>query len=246
MMDAYTQLDMSTTYPIEDLRLRMASARIDRALIVETWGKDNFVSLERLLASPSPQFRVALCFRPEEECQGLDILQQEMVGALRVKTADIRHLGRLADSLESSGKWLLPHAESGIKALKDELLPLAKLHPRLGIYLPHFGWPRRDKQDDTDWQDSVSDLSRLPTIVVGISAICYFSRETYPHKDIELFATRLLDAFGPDSVVVGSDYPLLEKNMYAQYIKLAQQWVRRAAAPWSRPANRRRRLRVSV
>lgn len=229
MMDAYTHLDMNSPDPIEDLRLQMSSAKIDRALIVETWGKDNYVCLKHLIASPSPQFRVALCFRPEEG-SGLNILQQEMVAALRVRTSDIRHLGRLVDRLESSGKWLLTHAESGIKTLKDELLPLAKFHPELRIYLPHLGWPRKDKQDDEDWMDSIFELSRLPNIIVGISAIGHFSQESYPHKDIESFFFRLLDAFGAASVITGSDYPLVEKNSYAQYIRLAELWIDRANA----------------
>jgi hypothetical protein len=229
MMDAYTHLDMSSPDPIEDLWSQMNSAKIDRALIVETWGKDNYVCLKHLIASPSPQFRIALCFRPEEN-SGLNILQQEMVAALRVRTADIRHLGGLVDRLESSGKWLLTHAEAGIKMLKDELLPLAKFHPELRIYLPHLGWPRKDKRDDKDWLDAISELSRLPNIIVGISAISHFSLEPYPHKDIESFAARLLDAFGADSVATGSDYPLLEKNSYSQYIRLAQLWVNRENA----------------
>ncbi len=226
MMDAYTHLDISTRDPLEDLRLQMASAGVNRALIVETWGKDNSVCLERLVDSPSPQFRIVVCFRPEEGFPSSDILQQEIVAGIRIKTADIPHLGSLADSLESSGKWLLTHAEAGIYALTDALLPLAKLHPDLRIYLPHFGWPRHDKQDDKDWEDSISRLSRLPAIIVGISAIGHFSREAYPHNDIEPFAAQLLDVFGPDSVVIGSDYPLLEKNMYAEYMDLAKQWSR--------------------
>jgi predicted TIM-barrel fold metal-dependent hydrolase len=233
MMDAYTHLDMNTRDPVNDLRLRMDSARIDRALIVETWGRDNHSCLERLIALSPTQFRVAMCFRPEEKRPYLDILQEEMVVALRIKTADIQHLGSLADSLESSGKWLLTHAEAGIKKLKDELLPLAKAHPNLWIYLPHFGWPRHDKQDDKDWEDSVRELGRLPNTIMGISAIDHFSNEPYPHGDIEPFAARLLDAFGPDSVVIGSDYPLFEKDMYARYIDLAQQWVQRTSTRWT-------------
>jgi hypothetical protein len=225
MMDCYTHLDMRVPDPIEDLRLQMSSAKIDRALIVETWGKDNFACLEHLIASPSPQFRIALCFRPEEGGLGTDVLQQEMVAALRVKTADIRRLGSLACSLESSGKWLLTHAESGIKALKEELLPLLELHAGLRIYLPHFGWPRRDKHDDTDWPECVNELSRFPTMMVGISAIGHFSREAYPHQDMEPFAAELLDAFGADSLVPGSDYPLLETSNYAESMSLAQRLI---------------------
>lgn len=233
MIDAYTHLDMSTRDPIDDLRLRMDSAKIDRALIVETWGRDNHSCLERLIAQSPTQFRVAVCFRAEEKRPYLDILQETTVVALRIKTADIQHLGSLAGSLESSGKWLLTHAEAGIKELKNKLVPLAKLHPHLHIYLPHFGWPRNDKLDDKDWGDSVRELSRLPNVIMGISAIDHFSNEPYPHRDIEPFATRLLDAFGPDSVVIGSDYPLFEKDMYARYIDLAQQWVQRTSTRWT-------------
>jgi hypothetical protein len=225
MMDCYTHLDMRAPDPIEDLRLRMSSASIDRALMVETWGKDNYACLQRMFASPSPQFRIALCFRSGEGGLGTDVLQHEMVVALRVRTADIRHLGSVTDSLESSGKWLLTHAESGIKALKEELVPLLELHPALRVYLPHLGWPRRDKSDDTDWPECVNELSRFPAIVAGVSAIGHFSREAYPHHDMEPFAAKLLDAFGADSLVPGSDYPLLETSNYAEAMSLAQRFI---------------------
>lgn len=231
MMDAYTHLNMTTPDPIEDLRLQMANAGINRALIVETWTKDNYICLERLIVSRSPQFRVALCFRPEEgSYPPLDILQKAMVAALRIKTADLRRLGNLADRLEESGKWLLPHAENGIKRLTDELLPVVRRHPGLHIYLPHLGWPRSDKQDDEDWEASIDELSQLPFITVGISAIAHFSYELYPHKDVEPFAAWLLQAFGQQSVVAGTDYPLIKKSMYAEYLKLAYRWIRHTSA----------------
>jgi predicted TIM-barrel fold metal-dependent hydrolase len=225
MMDAYTHLDMTSVDPIEDLRVRMASAGVERALIVETWGKDNLACLERVVAERSREFRVGLCFRPDEERPGMDALKHEMVGALRVKTADIRRLGKMADALQSSGKWLLPHAESGIKALKDELLALAKEQPDLGIYLPHCGWPVPDGKVNADWQESIAALSELDNIIVGVSAVSYFSREAYPHSDIKPIAKGLIDTFGPESMVAGSDYPLFQKDMYGEYMGLAQEWI---------------------
>ena len=70
-------------------------------------------------------------------------------------------------------------------------------------------------------------------MVVGISALDHFSQEPFPHKDVEPFAARLIEIFGPESVVVASDYPLIEKNLYAEYMQLAQAWIRRADAQWS-------------
>jgi predicted TIM-barrel fold metal-dependent hydrolase len=71
----------------------------------------------------------------------------------------------------------------------------------------------------------MNELSRFPTMMVGISAIGHFSRERYPHHDMEKFAANLLDAFGTDSLVPGSDYPLLETADYAESMSLAQRFI---------------------
>lgn len=225
MIDAYCHLDMSAAQPIADLERRMDAAGVDRALMVETWGGDNRAYLQQLIASPSTRFRVAFCFRSDEAQSSYELLSIEMVRALRVKTADLQRLRSIASKLESTGKWLLPHAESGIRALTEELLQLADLYPRLPIYLPHMGWPRRDRQDDDDWRESISMLSKLPNLIVGISAIAHFSRNAFPHDDVEPFAAHLLGTFGADSLVTASDYPLFEKDRYAQYMQLASDWI---------------------
>ena len=225
MIDAYCHLDMRAPQPIADLERRMDAAGVDRALIVETWSGDNRACLQQSIASLSTRFRVAFCFRSGEAQSGSELLSLEMVRALRVKTADLQRLGSIAAKLESTGKWLLPHAESGIRALTEELLQLADLYPRLPIYLPHMGWPRRDRQDDDDWRESMSMLSKLPNLIVGISAIAHFSRDAFPHDDIAPFAAHLLETVGADSLVAASDYPLFETDRYAQYMQLAGDWI---------------------
>jgi hypothetical protein len=225
MIDGYTHLDNSAPQPIADLERRMDAAGIDHALVVETWGGDNCACIQELAASPSSRFRIAPCFRPGEDQSGSELLLPEMVRAVRVKTADLQRLGPIATMLESSGKWLLPHAESGIHALTEGLLSLAALHPRLAIYLPHMGWPRRDRLDDNDWRESISRLSKLPNLIVGISAIAHFAHQAFPHNDVAPFAAHLLTTFGAESLVAGSDYPLFEKERYAQYMQLAQDWI---------------------
>jgi predicted TIM-barrel fold metal-dependent hydrolase len=151
---------------------------------------------------------------------------------LRVRTADMRQVQEMATRLENSGKWLVPHAENGIGPLRRELLALAKRAPGLQIYLPHLGWPRQEKIDDQEWEAAVSELHEIPGMVVGISAIAHFSREPFPHPDVERFAARLMEIFGPASVIAASDYPLFEKNLYKQYMQLAQGWLRRPDAQW--------------
>lgn len=225
MMDSYAHLDMSTADPLVDLRSRMGFANVNRALVVETWGKDNTAILERLAGIPQSEFRIALCYRPAEGIPVPQTFEQDSVVALRVKTADLNCLNETAAYLEVTGKWLLPHAENGIGALAEKLLSLVARHPRLQIYLPHLGWPRHDGCDDPQWRDAIAELSRLPNIVAGISAIAHFSTLAFPHADIEPFAAYLIRNFGSRSIAIGSDYPLFEKEYYGRYLELARRWA---------------------
>jgi len=227
MMDAYTHLDMSAPSPMAALERWMDEAAIDRALVVETWSQDNRSCLDRIIASPSPRFRVALCFRATEERFSPAILEQEAVGGIRIQTADLQAFRPFAAALGCSKKWLIPHSEAGIGKLTSELVDLIGDYPELRILLPHMGWPRRNQQNDEDWHKSVSRLSALPNMVAGISAISHFSCIPFPHEDIKPFAIRLRELFGSESLFAGSDYPLFETGRYVDYMNLAIEWIGR-------------------
>src|ERR1700761_5281170 len=89
MMDAYTHLDMSVRHPMDALESCMKGAGIDRAFVIETWSGDNRSCLDRMIAAPLPQFRVALCFRPEDKRSGSSILAENAVAGVRIRTADL-------------------------------------------------------------------------------------------------------------------------------------------------------------
>jgi hypothetical protein len=118
MIDAFTHLDLTCVDPIADMQTRITRSGIEGALAVETWKGDNFPWLQRIMVEPSPRFRVVPCFRPEQRQPSQNILQNGAVMGLRVRTADMHQLQCLATWLVASGKWLLPHAEYGIGALK--------------------------------------------------------------------------------------------------------------------------------
>jgi Amidohydrolase len=225
MMDAYTHLDMSAPDPIADFQSRMAAAGVTRAIVLETWSGENLTCLERLIDSSKFQFRLALCFRPAKKLQFKSLLTHPCVIGLRVKSGDLRTLDEVANILESSGRWLIPHAEHGIGSLTNALVSLMLAHPRLPVYVPHLGWPRQNGVDDQDWQPSINQLSSFTGITIGVSAIPHFSLVPYPHIDVQPFVSKVTDAFCADSIVMGSDYPLFEKDFYARYMALARKWI---------------------
>lgn len=233
MTDAYTHLDLSAPDPLGDMATRMDSAGIDRALVVETWNGENQQWLERLVARPDPRFRVAFCFRPEAPGDAERLLNLSSVAGVRVKTGHLRNAAAFADQLEASGKLLIVHAEEGIARLIEELDRFLTKHPGVPVYVPHLCWPAVEGRRDPAWPGVLERLRRLPIVVGGISAISYFSRLPYPHDDVRAWAMEFLRAFPASCIVVGSDYPLLDKNAYAGYMALAANWVLGVYPDWS-------------
>lgn len=233
MMDAYTHLAMAAPNPVAEFRERMARTGIDYALAVETWKGDNYEVLEALLHSQPSDFRVVLCFREESRSRLCTLVAHPMLAGIRVRTAALPRLEELAGLLVSSGKWLVPHAESGIGALTNQLLRLGRAYRDLRIYLPHCGWPRRERVDDPDWDTCIAELAALPNIIAGISAIHYFSSEPFPHRDVQPFAAKLIKSFGANSIAAASDYPMFDPQRYSEYISLARQWIIEQCPVWS-------------
>src|ERR1044072_3113956 len=140
MTDAYSHLDLRAEDPIADLEMRLDSAGLDPAVVVETWRGGKLAVFHKLLER-SNRFRIAFCWRPEQGKPPAAWFRNARVRALRVKTADLPKIDTWARDLQSAGKYLLRHAESGMDALAGALSPVLKQCPSLHVCLPHLGWP---------------------------------------------------------------------------------------------------------
>lgn len=233
MIDCYTHLYMESVSPADDMRARMAVSGADRALAVETWNGANCGVLEELEAGADPRFWMAYCYRDQSPEQLRGLLDRPRVVALRVKASHLQNEPDLIGLLAESQRCLLIHADEGVGALVRALPALSARWPDLRIYVPHLGWPRREGLDDPDWQPALDVMRRIPRLVLGISAVAHFSLQPFPHDDVRRLAQSALAAFGPDRIVVGSDYPLFDRDRYVEYLALAIQWIREIDPAWS-------------
>jgi predicted TIM-barrel fold metal-dependent hydrolase len=233
MTDSYTHIDLTAADPIGDLRAKMTAGGVLRALVVETLKGDNHKQLVTLSKARPSQIRLAFCYRPESADSAKRFMADPEVVALRVRTAQLEENIAWLAELETSGRYLLIHAESGIAALVRNARAVAAAHPRLRIYVPHLGWPRNEKKDDPLWRDSIQALHAIPNAIIGISSLLTFSRQPFPHPDVHGFARELIQLFGPSRLVAGSDFPFIDKPRYAGYVGLAHQWIRNIWPQWS-------------
>jgi L-fuconolactonase len=88
------------------------------------------------------------------------------------------------------------------------------------IVLDHFAHPTW--LDSAPWE--ISDLialARCPNVYVKTSGYHYFSRDRYPYAESRALVAAVLDAFGPDRLLWGSDFPhVLLRAGYGRNLRL--------------------------
>jgi L-fuconolactonase len=73
-------------------------------------------------------------------------------------------------------------------------------------------------EDDADRVELLCGFAELPQVVCKVSALRHASREEHPHRDLHPLLRRVLDAFGPDRLIYGSDWPnMLEDDVPYDY-----------------------------
>ncbi|HEX4810405.1 MAG TPA: amidohydrolase family protein [Bryobacteraceae bacterium] len=217
-----------------EIEQRMSSAMVSRVLLVETWsGRNRRLLQDSLSRRQTSKFPVALCYRQETSCELRELILAGKLAAVRMATADMQRDWDFCRDISRSHAWLLAHAEDGIGPLSSEVTRLYESFPEVRFYVPHLAWPMRDGALDPAWEWAVKQLAQIPSVLAGISAIAHFSKQPFPHSDVRELALRFLSQFPASRIAIGSDYPLFEKERYADYIRLAHSWVTAVHPRWT-------------
>lgn len=220
--------------PLADIEQRMQSAALDKALLVETWnGANRSLLMSVLDGGQDHRFLVGMCHRPDNSEDQCRLLKHTALAGVRMLTADVDADHAVCRELDRREKLLITHAESGIGHLCRTLVRTCGALPGLRIYVPHIGWPMKEGSLDPDWEPAMKELTAIPSIIFGISAIPHFSRCPFPHNDVRDTALELIARLPLARIAIGSDYPLMEKDRYDDYLRIARTWVTSIYPEWS-------------
>jgi L-fuconolactonase len=133
-------------------------------------------------------------------------------------------------------KGLAAMAERGLvldALIRTKHLPslkrLALRHPRLRIVIDHAAKPEISRGWLGEWKALMLDLARLPNVACKLSGLL---TEAAPGQEsvVAGVADWLFGAFGPDRLIWGSDWPVLETaSNYGAWLALAKAAVPNAA-----------------
>lgn len=103
--------------------------------------------------------------------------------------------------------------------------------PNTQFILDHCGVPDVAGKGLDPWRDNIRKLTELPNVAAKISGIVAYAGPSWTTDDLRPYVEHIIDSFGWDRVVFGSDYPVLTLTAdLTRWVTALQQIVSSASA----------------
>ena len=101
--------------------------------------------------------------------------------------------------------------------------PMAAMFPGVNILLDHLGGLPLDPGQQEPLIKATMRLARYPNVYVKLSNLQGKSNEPYPFHDTFDLAHRIYDAYGPERLMWGTDFPgVMVKCGYSNAVELVR------------------------
>ncbi|MEO7244854.1 MAG: amidohydrolase family protein [Rubrivivax sp.] len=201
-------------------------------LVAPTAGYNhNLTPLTDTLRDAGTMLRGVARLRGDESEARLDALAAQGVVGVRV---DLRHDGADAVTALSDARqpqawaqrdWFVQvQADTAIWAQVGEAVAA---WPN-DLVVDHCGWPDPRLGLQQPGHAAVLALANRGRTWLKLSGPFRFSRQPWPHADTDIYAQRLVAAFGPQRCIWGSDWPFVrlpQQLDYGDVLKLLSRWV---------------------
>jgi L-fuconolactonase len=120
------------------------------------------------------------------------------------------------------------------------LLALVERHPDLAVVVDHGAKPdiARWTPDDHDfigWAEKMRRLGLYPNVACKASGLATEARRDWRPDDLTPYLDLLLEAFGPDRLLFGSDWPVVDlAGGYGRWAETLLAWIERRLGPPAR------------
>jgi L-fuconolactonase len=87
---------------------------------------------------------------------------------------------------------------------------IAGEHPDTDIVVDHMAWPDETTTPNEEPWATFEDVAEHGNVYVKMSSLPRSASEDWPYEDLHGYVRNLLEWFGPDRLMLGSDYPWMD------------------------------------
>lgn len=233
-------------YTVDDLLARLDEAGVDRTVLVEAAREDNAETTEFLtIAADTPRIAAVVGWADPLDPGLAETLAAHRNGPGGAKLAGVRSQIQGdpdPDALRRPGiqAGLAVIAEAGLVfdlVIRADQLPgaidAAKALPQARFVLDHLAKPPIRTGVPDGWFDDVRRLADCPNVTAKLSGLVTEADWTaWTPEELAPVVRAALAAFGPDRLLWGSDWPVVElAGGYRRWLETARSLVPQAAHP---------------
>jgi predicted TIM-barrel fold metal-dependent hydrolase len=199
----------------------LTSHGISHALLVQPscYGYDNACMLDAMARSQGRFKGIAVVAPQATEGAMLSLKRQGVVGVrLHLMRSDPEALSRpgaerFLARARALGWFVEVYARGQVWCGIERILRQSGVT----VLIAHFGEPDPSRGVDQPGFQAVLALGRKTDAVVKLSAPFRTSAQPFPHADVDPFVAAVIDAFGLDRCVWGSDWPFINTSQQVEY-----------------------------
>jgi L-fuconolactonase len=129
----------------------------------------------------------------------------------------------LAPILTAMAKQTLVFDALALPRHLPRLLRVVDRHPDLQFVLDHCAKPRLAEGEIAAWKDDIATLAKRPNIVCKLSGLATEAARDWQVADLRPAVDHVLACFGPQRLVWGSDWPVVNlAGGYVQWLAAAE------------------------
>ena len=251
IIDTHCHVGLHKYEPLESLTYHMNRAGVDGAVFIQYMGNtDNSYLVDCLKRHPG-RFAAAMIVPADDDGRSMRAWAEQGIGGIRL-AANARAAGAdpLAQWRTASELGLVVSAPCSVQSLlSDEFAEAVRAFPELSIVIEHLAGAKRDMQAPyADFKQAL-ELARFPNLTIklpGFGEFCDLTalfhaalgenqagldaalanREAAIFDQIPPLADLVLEAFGPDRMMWGSDWPpVSSREGYDSSLRVPQAWA---------------------
>jgi L-fuconolactonase len=108
-------------------------------------------------------------------------------------------------TIQDAAIFIFPKAEQ-----LSSITELAAKYPDTDIVIDHMAWPDETTDPDAKPWTTFEDVAEHRNVYVKVSSLPRSSEREWPYKDLHRYIRNLLEWFGPERLLLGSDYPWMD------------------------------------